>query len=104
LLSELETTGIARVAEIERLASNGDFDALAEAAHSLKGAVATLAAEPLRALCAAIEAAGQARAEEQLRQLARQLDDEMRRCLDFIPVFRAGNAGNPGPRGRMVQR
>ena len=93
LLSELEATGAGRVVELARLASNADFAAIVEAAHSLKGAAAILAAEPLRALAAAIEAAATLRAEGQLAELIRQLGDEMQRCLNFIPVFRANPNG-----------
>ena len=90
LLSELERTGAERVAEIGRLAEHAEFEAVVQAAHSLKGAMAILAAEPVRALAAGIEVVGQARSETQLLELVELLDDEMKRCLDFIPVFRAG--------------
>jgi len=93
LLSELEATGAERVEEIARFAARAQFAAAADAAHALKGAVAIVGAEPLRQLAAQIEAAGRAGAGEQLGKLVQQLGDEMQRCLEFIPAFRANRQG-----------
>jgi HPt (histidine-containing phosphotransfer) domain-containing protein len=94
LLEEFESTGAQRVAEIKRLAASADCDATADAAHSLKGAVAIMGAEPLRRLAEQIEELGRAGGDTQLEALTEQLAAEMQRCLDFIPTIH----GDPADR------
>ncbi len=81
LLSELELTGEQKVRDIADLAASGDHQAVAQAAHGLKGAAAIIAAEPLRAVAAAIEEAGEFEAQDAIISLVANLQQEMARCL-----------------------
>jgi Amt family ammonium transporter len=77
-----------RVAQILRSVDDGDATAAAEAAHALKGAAGILAAEPLRALAARIEATGKAGHLDEIASLTEELRAEAQRCLEFIPGLR----------------
>jgi Amt family ammonium transporter len=88
LLDEMRTTWLDRVDEIARHAANRDTAAAAEAAHALKGAAGTLAAEPLQALTGAIEAAGKSGDADLLASAVDALRREIRECLDFAPIIR----------------
>jgi len=61
-----------RLAEIRRSAANGDASGVASAAHALKSGAGNIGAEPVRRLCAELEAAGRyGRVDgEKVRQLA----------------------------------
>ena len=65
-----------------------DARAAAESAHALKGAAGTIAAEPLRALAAGIEATGKAGDLAEVASLVDQLRGEAQRCLRFIPELK----------------
>jgi HPt (histidine-containing phosphotransfer) domain-containing protein len=88
LLDEMERTGADRVEDIARHAATGNAVAAGEAAHSLKGAAAIIAAEPLRAVAAEIEAAGKSGRLEDIAVVVDQLRQEMERCLAFVPEIR----------------
>lgn len=89
LFSEFEKTGIQSVEEIRRHVNNAEYDALAGAAHSLKGVAGIVRAESLQQLVAEIEAAGRAKAEERLASLLHELGNEMQRCLGFVSAILA---------------
>ncbi len=88
LLSELEANGKQQMDAIVRHVANDDLYAVAEAAHSLKGAAAIIVAEPLRGKAAEIEAAGRDGEASLLLDLVRDLCSEMDRCLAYIPTVR----------------
>ncbi len=87
LLAEFEATGKRRVDEILALAVDEELLGAAQAAHSLKGAAATIGAEATRRLAAEIETAGRAGQSRRVLDLARELRCEMDRCLAFIPTI-----------------
>ena len=89
LLGELEANGKQQVDAIALHVAAGDPEAVAEAAHSLKGGAAIIGAEPLRELAAEVEAAGRAGEPSLLLDMVQDLRDEMDRCLTFIPILRA---------------
>ena len=89
LLEELEAHGKQQVDAIVLHATRDEAHAVAEAAHSLKGAAAIIGAESLRAIAAEIEAAGHAGETSLLLDLVHDLRSEMDRCLDYIPTIQA---------------
>lgn len=88
LLDELESTGHERVEEIRQKAEARDADAIALAAHSLKGATGVLCASALQQLSAEIEQAGHALNLEGIESLVHDISNEMKRCLDNLPQLR----------------
>lgn len=88
LLGELEATGEQQVEGIANHAATGDHLAAAEAAHGLKGAAAIIAAEPLRSVSRAIEAAGEAGDLATVTLLVDDLRQEMARWLAALPAIR----------------
>jgi len=88
LLAELELTGEQKVRDIVDFADAGDFQAMAQVAHGLKGAASIIAAEPLRCIAAAIEEAGKSETQGSLVSIVDNLQLEMKKCLDFCKVFR----------------
>jgi len=88
LLDELESTGHERVEEIRQKAKQQDADAIALAAHSLKGATGVLCASTLQQLSAEIEQAGHAFNLEGIETLIHDISNEMKRCLDNLPQLR----------------
>ncbi|GAA4453219.1 Hpt domain-containing protein [Novipirellula rosea] len=91
LLYELELTGEQKVRDIAECAMSGDHHGVVHAAHGLKGAAAIIAAEPLRAVAAAIEEAGEFEVQDVITFLVANLQLEMARCLEFAQVFREQN-------------
>jgi CheY-like chemotaxis protein len=89
LLSDFEQDLQRRVDLIAQDIHQGDALSTTESAHALKGAAGTVAAEPLRALAAKIEAAGKAGDPTPLASLADELRAEARRCLRFFPELQA---------------
>jgi Amt family ammonium transporter len=88
LLAALEASGPGHIENITRHARAGESKAAADAAHALKGAAGIIGAEPLRALAAEIEAAGKAGNIEEEASSLRDIQAEMRRCLNYIPDIR----------------
>ncbi len=91
LLEELESSGMGHVETIARHAAAADCTAMAEAAHSLKGAAGIVGAEQLQLLAAKIESAGKTADIEGTAQLVGGIRKEMERCLVQIPVIRVQN-------------
>jgi PAS domain S-box-containing protein len=88
LLADFERGLLESVEQIAQHAAQGDAQATAETAHSLKGEAGTITAEPLRALAAEIEAAGKAGDLTPLATLVVRLREEAQRCLQFLPELR----------------
>jgi len=89
LLEELEASGKQHVEAIVLHATSDEPHAVAEAAHSLKGAAAIIGAEPLRGKAAEIEAASHDGENSLLLDLVHDLRGEMDRCLTYIPILRS---------------
>ena len=85
LLSDFAGDLPKRLEQIAGHVREGDAQAAAEAAHSLKGSAGILAATAVREIAAEIEAAGKAGDLARLASLADRLGGEVRRCQDFIP-------------------
>ena len=98
LLAELECSGNQQVDTIALHAASDEPQAAAEAAHSLRGAMAIIGAESLRGLAAEIEAAGRDNQTTLLLNLVRDLRSEMYRCLSYIPTLQTEM------QGRLQQR
>jgi Amt family ammonium transporter len=77
-----------RVDQILRSAHDRDGAAAAKAAHALKGAAGIIAAEPVRAMAAKIEALGKAGSLDEIASLADELRNAAQQCLRFIPEVR----------------
>lgn len=88
LLEELETSGMMHIDAMTRHADAADCGAIAEVAHSLKGAAGIIGAEPLQRLADEIEMAGKTGDLESLAQLVIGIRQEMGRCIVQIPVIR----------------
>lgn len=88
LLDELELTGRDRVKEILQKAEERDAIAMAEAAHSLKGATGILCISSLQKLAAKIEQSGNTESLEGIESLTHEISNEMERCLDDLPRLR----------------
>jgi len=88
LLGDFEQGLLASVEQIAQHAAQGDTQATAETAHSLKGEAGTMTAEPLRVLAAEIEAAGKAGDLTPVATLVIRLRAEAQRCLEFLPELR----------------
>jgi HPt (histidine-containing phosphotransfer) domain-containing protein len=90
LLSEFDSTGHERMAELNRCVATSDFVAVAESAHSLRGVAGILAAERLSELASELEGAVPTRDLTRVSSLAERLQTEMHRCLLEIPKILAG--------------
>ena len=88
LLDELESTGRDRIEEIRNQAEAKDANAMALAAHSLKGATGILCATSLERLSAEIEQAGHAEDLTGIEPLIKEITTEMEHCLNDLPRLR----------------
>ncbi len=70
----------------------GDALAASDLAHKLKSAARSVGALALGDLCDAMEQAGKARDAAALMVLCPQFDHENGRVLDFLRMFKTGNA------------
>ncbi len=89
ILGEFEKQAVADLAEIKRHLEGGDCEATARVAHALKGASGILAADTLSGIAFKIERMGRAGVLENEEQLLAELNEEVQRCLDYLPVARA---------------
>lgn len=88
LLSELESTGLHHVSEIERNFGLNEPTETANAAHALKGAAGILSAESVRRLASDIEQRGRSGSLDGIEVAIADLRAEMDRCLKYIPVVK----------------
>lgn len=89
LMNELEATTDSRLQSLCLAATNADLAAVAVSAHSLKGVAGILAANPLMSACIDLELALPGNDLVHVRDLARQVESEMRRAVEYIPVIKA---------------
>ncbi|MCU0229872.1 MAG: Hpt domain-containing protein [Acidobacteria bacterium] len=76
-----------RLGQLEMAVSAGDLEQVADVAHSIKGAAASLAAERARALAWSIESRGRAGDGAGLAALTRDLAAEIERVAAFARSF-----------------
>ena len=88
LLSELESTGLHHVSEIERNFGLKEPTETANAAHALKGAAGILSAEAVRQLASDIEQCGRSGSLDGIEAAIADLRLEMDRCLKYIPIVK----------------
>ncbi|MFO1043916.1 MAG: response regulator [Planctomycetaceae bacterium] len=88
LLSELESTGLHHVSEIERNFGLKEPTETANAAHALKGAAGILSAEAVRQLASDIEQCGRSGSLDGIEAAIADLRLEMERCLKYIPIVK----------------
>ena len=84
VLNRFEETAPEIAARIEPLLSSGDTEQASKEAHSLKGASANLAAEPLRAAAAEVERLCKLGADAAALSAVPQLQLELERCMGEI--------------------
>jgi PAS domain S-box-containing protein len=92
ILAEFERQAATDLMEIKRLIGDGDCEGTARLAHSLKGVAGILSADALSALAFRLERMGRAGALVDEEQLLTELDEEIRRCIDYLPAARAALA------------
>jgi len=88
LLDELETSVPQQIDKLVVHANSDQPIAVAETAHSLKGAAGIIGADPLRKKAAEIEMAARAGGNVPLEKMIHELQSELDRCLDYIPILR----------------
>ena len=92
ILDEFERQAVADLAEIKRHVASGDCEETARVAHALKGASGILSAGALSDIAFKLERMGRAGVLADADQLLTQLNDEVRRCIDYLPTARAAIA------------
>jgi Amt family ammonium transporter len=89
ILDEFEREAVDDLAQIKKRVEDGDCAELARVAHSLKGAAAILAADTLAGIAFKLERMGRAGVLTEQDQLLTQLNDEIDRCIGYLPTARA---------------
>lgn len=87
MLEQFALTGNDRVEEMAHHLVQADLTGLADRAHSLKGVAGILAANTLAQACAQVEAACRNSDVDQVQTWLANLQHEMRRVLDDIPMI-----------------
>ncbi|WP_417750134.1 response regulator [Rosistilla oblonga] len=90
LLESFQSDSLARVDEIVQHARQRNATAAGNAAHTLKGMAGILAAHPLQSIAADIEQAGRHDQLDQIDDLIDDLQNEVARCLAYIPKLTQG--------------
>jgi PAS domain S-box-containing protein len=92
ILDEFERQAVADLAEIKRHVESRDCEGTARVAHTLKGASGILSAAALSDVAFKLERMGRAGVLSEADQLLTQLNDEVQRCIDYLPTARAAIA------------
>jgi HPt (histidine-containing phosphotransfer) domain-containing protein len=92
ILDEFEREAAEDLEEITRFLDIGDCAGLARVAHSLKGSSGILSADALAAIALKLERMGRAGVLAEKEQLLIQLNEEIRRCIGYLPTARAAIA------------
>ena len=93
ILDEFEREAVKDLEEITRFLDIGDCAGLARVAHSLKGSSGILSAEAVAAIALKLERMGRAGVLVEKDHLLVQLNDEIHRCIDYLPTARTAIAG-----------
>jgi two-component system, sensor histidine kinase and response regulator len=88
VLDEFERQAISDLNEIKRLVARSDCEGTARVAHGLKGASAVLSARALSDIAFKLERMGRTGELGDGNKLLTQLNDEVRRCIDYLPQLR----------------
>lgn len=88
LLDQLEVSVLPQLEAIRLHLQHRDPGAVAEVAHSLKGAAGILCAESLAQLAARVEGASRSASFEELADAVHKLAMEVQRCLHCLPMLR----------------
>jgi two-component system sensor histidine kinase/response regulator len=89
ILDEFERQAVADLGEIKRHVLSGDCEATARVAHALKGASGILSADALAGIALKLEKMGRSGVISDQDQLLSQLNREVRRCIDYLPIARS---------------
>lgn len=89
LLEKFQATADERIRNLKAKAEHRDFPALAEMAHSLKGVVGILGAEPLLDSTSNLQQAAECKDPEYVDELIPQIEHELQRLFDEIPRLRS---------------
>jgi PAS domain S-box-containing protein len=92
ILDEFERQAVSDLAEIRRHVVSGDCEGTARVAHTLKGASGILSADALSDVAFKLERIGRAGVLSEADQLLTRLNDEVQRCMDYLPIARAAIA------------
>jgi Amt family ammonium transporter len=92
IINEFERQAVENVEEIARHMGTGDGKETARVAHALKGASGILSASKLSDIAFKLERMGRSGAPTGADQLLTQLNDEVKRCIDYLPIARAAIA------------
>jgi PAS domain S-box-containing protein len=88
ILNEFEQRTAVDLAEIKQCIEKVDCEGIARVAHALKGASGILAADAVAGVALKLEQMGRKGVLADEQQLLSQLNDEVKRCLDYFPVVR----------------
>src|SRR5204862_6655451 len=97
LLEKFEAQLRSDLGAITSGARAGDADGVARVAHGLKGAAGALTAHDLSGVAAELEQAGRAHRLEAAEDAVSRLQQEIDRCLAYLPVARRDVAGPGAP-------
>lgn len=89
LLDEFEQTSESRLASFDDALAKSDPKEIASQAHGLRGVAGVLGARDLMEVCSALEATAKRNEWPQINALVQQLQNEMRRAINFIPRIRS---------------
>jgi PAS domain S-box-containing protein len=92
ILDEFERQAVSDLAEIKGHVASGNCEGTARVAHTLKGASGILAADALSDVAFKLERMGRAGVLAEADELLTQLNDEVLRCIDYLPTARAAIA------------
>ena len=92
ILDEFEREAIDDLAHIKQRIEAADCVGLAKVAHSLKGASSILSADALTDIAFKLEQVGQSGVLVQQDHLLSQLNNEIQRCVDYLPAARTAIA------------
>jgi PAS domain S-box-containing protein len=96
ILSEFEKQAADNLHDINRNLASGDCAAAARVAHALKGASGILAARTLSAIALELEQMGTKGSLQQAMPLLSQLNDEVLRCIAYLPAAREAMLARTG--------
>jgi PAS domain S-box-containing protein len=89
ILDEFERQAIADLAEITRHVEGGDCKETARVAHTLKSVSGILSAAALSDVAFKLERMGRAGVIVEAEQMLARLNNEVHRCIDYLPAARA---------------
>ncbi|MGH7245293.1 MAG: Hpt domain-containing protein [Phycisphaerales bacterium] len=98
ILGSLEKQLPANLEALSGSLRGGDLTTTAAVAHALKGAAGAVGASALRLVAEGIEQSAKAKALGNAEETIADLANEVRRCLDYVPIARGAAACSEGAR------